>query len=113
MLFVGERELQTQGIVFVEAVPLESIYYNSGLERVLEVRKAENEPFFRLLFSRDKSNRPEAWERSENVRNFSLGCVRRQTFYVDSSSSVAGKRKQLRSRGISRRLADRKHRLDV
>lgn len=60
----GVGELEAQDVVLIEAVPLEGVYDEGGLEGVFEVGETK-ENFFRLL--RNQTDRLEPRKRPENV----------------------------------------------
>lgn len=60
-------ELETEDVVFVEAVALKGVYHSGRLHFVVEVGKTENDFLARSLLARDQANWLEAREGTEYV----------------------------------------------
>ena len=64
---LGIAELQSPYVILVKPVALECVNDHCRLQRVLKVRKTEQDLTLWPLVSRDQSHRLEPSERSENV----------------------------------------------
>ena len=69
LLLICVRELETPYIILVEPIALKSVYDNCSLKRIFEVGEAQYHFFVWSLLPRDKTDRLESPERSENVCN--------------------------------------------
>lgn len=94
MLVIDNRkgELETQDIVFVKAISLESVYDNRRLQRRFEVNKTKDHLFAWPLLAPDQAHGAEADERPKDMSDFTFRGVDRNAFDVDSVSSIFGNR---------------------
>ena len=86
----GVREWETNVVVFVETVSLQSINDNRCLKWWFKVCKTQDcfFQFISFFISWNQSNCFEAFEWSEYMSNFSFRCVYRHTFHVHRVSCI-------------------------
>lgn len=89
----GVRELEAENVIAVEAITLQSVDDNRGLESRFEIGEAQDDFFAGLLLPRDEADSLEAQKWSKNMRNFTLSGVDRNALNINSIGGVRRNRK--------------------
>jgi hypothetical protein len=85
------RELQTDNIVFVEAITLEGVDNHSCLFFCFKVCKAEMDFMTIFGFSWDETQLFEANKGPKDVSQFTLSSICRQALDIDGSGDIFGR----------------------
>ena len=76
------RKLETQDVIPVKAISLQSVDDDGGLQCGFEISETEHHFLTRLLFPWNKAHSFIALERPEDVRHFTLCRVKRDPFHI-------------------------------
>lgn len=86
------RELKTKDIISIKSISLKSVNHNRCLQSGFEVGKTENDFLVGFFLTGNQPYSFEAREGSENMRNFSLLCIKRDSLNIYSACGIRGNR---------------------
>ena len=82
--FYSIAELQTNNIISMKSVSLQSMYYHCALFNILKINKGKMNFVSILCISRNQSQSLKTFKRSKNMGYFSLSAIWGKSFHINS-----------------------------